>query len=69
MILLLVAALIGTAVTCAALWPYGMLIALIAAPFGGSALIVLTGAVLFVVHSYQDKQAVAEHTGVALQQG
>jgi hypothetical protein len=36
MILLMVAAWIGGSVTFAVLWPYGALMALLSAPFGGS---------------------------------
>lgn len=49
MFMLLVAGLIGGAVTFATLWPHGVLTALISAPFGGSLFILLAG--LFVASS------------------
>ena len=42
MILLIPAAIGGGAMTVALLWPSGILVALIAAPFGGSLLTILT---------------------------
>jgi hypothetical protein len=46
MIVLMVAALVGGLVTFAMLWPYGVLIALMGAPFGGSLLTLLAGLLL-----------------------
>ena len=44
-------ALVGAAATLVALWPYGILLALISAPFGGSTLAALGAAALFVLQS------------------
>ena len=46
MMILMVAALMGGSVTLATLWPYGVLTALIGAPFGGSLLALLAGLLL-----------------------
>ncbi len=46
MALLFVAALIGGASTVAVLWPYGAVLALASAPFGGSCLALLAGLLL-----------------------
>ncbi len=51
MILLMVAAWIGGAVTVAVLWPFGALTALLSAPFGGSFLALVAGLSLGIVRT------------------
>jgi hypothetical protein len=45
-IVLLFASLLGGAITLALLWPYGALVAVLSAPFGGSTMAVLVGGLL-----------------------
>jgi hypothetical protein len=51
MVLLLVAALLGGFITFAMLLPYGILTALVAAPFGGSFLTLLAGLLLALLRT------------------
>ncbi len=67
MIFLLFATLLGGAVTFLALLPYGVLIALVAAPFGGSTSCLLAGAVLHATRSHPGKRTAAEPTNATLQ--
>ncbi len=65
MIVLLFAALLGGTATFIALFSYGTLVALIAAPFGGSLLCALAGAVLYALRSNKGKPTLAERTDTA----
>ncbi len=67
MILLLLAAFVGGTATFAAFLPYGMLAALMAAPFGGSALCLLAGAVLYALRSYRGSRTAVERPDAAFQ--
>jgi hypothetical protein len=51
MVLLLVAALLGGFITFAVLWPYGVLVALVGAPFGGSFLCLMAGLLLALMRT------------------
>ena len=51
MIFLMFVALVGGAATVASLWSYSVLLALISAPFGGSALAVVAAALFFVLRT------------------
>jgi hypothetical protein len=51
MVLLVLAGWIGGAATLVALWSYSPVVALVAAPFGGSALAAVAAMVLFVLRS------------------
>jgi hypothetical protein len=55
MIVLLAAALIGGLVTFVALLPYGVLIALLGAPFGGSFLTLIAGLLLAFVRTQAER--------------
>ncbi len=66
MIALVFAALVGGMVTFVALLPYGVLIALVAAPFGGSASCAFAGAVLYGIRSYRGRQTAAESADAAV---
>ncbi len=55
MILLMVAAWIGGAVTFAVLWPYGALTALLCAPFGGSFLALMAGLSLAILRTRAER--------------
>jgi hypothetical protein len=57
MLLLLAAALLGGLITFAVLWPYGALIAIVGAPFGGSALALLAGLLLAFLRTRVERQA------------
>jgi hypothetical protein len=56
MVLLVLAGWIGGAATVVALWSYSPLVALVAAPFGGSTLAALMATVLFVLRSDEVKE-------------
>ena len=56
MILLVLASLIGFAITFALLWPYGVLVAVIGASFGGSSLAAIS-AVCLALRSSEPKGA------------
>jgi membrane protein implicated in regulation of membrane protease activity len=56
MILLMVAAWIGGAVTVAALWPFGALTALLSAPFGGSLLALVAGLSLAILRTGAERK-------------
>jgi hypothetical protein len=58
MVLILPAALIGSSVTFALLWPYGAFLALISAPFGGSFLAILAGLLLAFVERQERKRSI-----------
>jgi len=51
MIFLVFAALVGSTATVASLWSTSVLLALICAPFGGSALAAVAAALLFVLRT------------------
>jgi heme A synthase len=55
MIVLVFATLVGGTATFVALLPYGVLIALMAAPFGGSMSCIIAAAVLYALRSNQSK--------------
>ena len=63
MIVLLAAALIGGLVTFAALLPYGVLIAFLGAPFGGSFLTLIAGLLLAFVRTRAERKQ--EHSARA----
>ncbi len=66
LVFLIVATLLGGMATFVALLPYyGLLIACIAAPFGGSLLCALAGAVLYALRSNKGKPTLAERTDTA----
>ncbi len=56
MILLMVAAWIGGAVTVAVLWPFGALTALLSAPFGGSFLALVAGLSLAILRTRAERK-------------
>lgn len=57
---LMLSALIGAAVTFAALWPLGAAIALVGAPFGGSLLALLV-TILLSSRTSEAKKASSQH--------
>jgi hypothetical protein len=57
MALLLVAALIGGFITFAMLLPYGIFVALLGAPFGGSALTLMAGLLLAILRTRAEHSA------------
>ncbi len=67
LLFLSVATLVGATATFGAVVPYGVVIALLAAPFGGSASCVLAGGVLHALRSIQENRAAATRTEVAFQ--
>jgi hypothetical protein len=55
MVLLLVAALLGGFATFAMLLPYGILVALLGAPFGGSLLCLMAGLLLALLRTRAER--------------
>jgi hypothetical protein len=55
MALLLVATLLGGFITFALLWPYGILVALVGAPFGGSFLCLMAGLLLALLRTRAER--------------
>jgi membrane associated rhomboid family serine protease len=56
MILIILAMLVGAAITFAAVWPFGALIAIVATPFGASVSALIAGAFLAVLRSRQKNE-------------
>jgi hypothetical protein len=50
-ILVMVSAIIGGAISIVLLWPYGMALAIIGAPFGGSLLALAVAGLVVLLHS------------------
>jgi hypothetical protein len=61
--IIFIAGIIGGAATFAALWPYGALIALIAAPFGASLSALLVGALKVLRSSGKTKASAPKNSG------
>ncbi|HEX2135567.1 MAG TPA: hypothetical protein VHG30_06600 [Microvirga sp.] len=57
MILLMFATLIGAAITVAVLWPHGVLVMLLGAPFGGSFLALVAGGYLALRGTARDEES------------